>query len=839
MNDHALQALEFDRIRELLVVRAASLPGRERLHTAGPFDSIERAHDALALLRQVVALRLEEPSWPEIPVPDLRSWISQARTPGSVLEAEALQEVGRALQLAKRIRGVFAPSARRETYPRLAEIADRIAADTGFAARVERTFDPSGEVRDEASSALRSIRTRLRRRQQEVSQRLSGLSRSFRESGEDSFVTLRGGRYVLSVAAAEQRRLKGIVHDRSATGKTIYLEPLDIVEVNNSLAELEADERVEVFRVLSELTAWVREHGGELIETQEALAALDELNARARLCEQLDATVPCLDAAAGTLRLVKARHPLLHLAAGKEVIPLNLDLNETSRGLVISGPNMGGKTVVLKTVGLAVAMAMAGLFVPAAEGAVIPWVDEVFVDIGDEQSLDFDLSTYAGHLRNMEAILSRSSKRSLVLIDELGAGTDPDEGAALGISLLREIGERGSLCIATTHLGAFKTFAADAGGFKNAAMEHDPETLAPTYTLHVGLPGRSHAFELARREGWPVEFLDEARSLLSEERVQTESLLAQIQAERTALGAERERTEADRERLSASRERFEKLTAELQEKVDAVELEKAIAQDRTFAELRRLMRDMKARLALLEKREKEIESQAAKAAEAARSGPVRPVGEIRRWVHARERETAQLRKERSLPTRRARSGGVGRTPLLAEDIVAGRTAFARSLGLEVVIQGGDPDGDRIWVEHQGRRIKVRRGDLEAPPPGSGEAPASSPPEPLPVRLPEESSELVSEALRGELDLRGLDQEACQDRLERFLDRALMAGVTRVRIIHGKGTGALRRRVQEVLGHHPLVQSQREGESGEGGWGVTIAFLDNGGKKGAPSRGPHA
>ncbi len=834
MNDHALQALEFDRIRELLVVRAASLPGKERLQTAGPFDSIERAHAALGLLRQIVALRLEEPSWPEIPVPDLRSWIAQARTPGSVLEADALQEVGRALQLAKRIRAVFAPSARREAYPQLAEVGDRASVDSAFAARVDRTFDPSGEVRDEASSTLRSIRRRLRQRQQEVSQRLAGLSQSYRESGEDSFVTLRGGRYVLSVAAAEQSRLKGIVHDRSATGKTVYLEPLDIVEVNNSLAELEADERAQVFRVLSELTAWVRDHGGELIETQEALAALDELNARARLCEQLDATAPCLDAAAGTLRLVKARHPLLHLAAGKEVIPLNLDLNDASKGLVISGPNMGGKTVVLKTAGLLVAMGMAGLFVPAAEGAVIPWVDEVFVDIGDEQSLDFDLSTYAGHLRNMEAILSSASNRSLVLIDELGAGTDPDEGAALGISLLREIGERGSLCIATTHLGAFKTFAADAGGFTNAAMEHDPQTLEPTYTLHVGLPGRSHAFELARREGWPAPCLEEARSLLSDERVQTESLLAQIQAERTALGEERERTEADRQRLSASRERFEELTAELQEKVDGVELEKAIAQDRTFAELRRLMREMKSRLALLEKREKEIEQQAANAAAAAQTGSARPVGEIRRWVHAREREAAQLRKERSVPIRRKGSGAAGRTPLLDEEIVAGRTAFARSLGVKVVIGVTDSEGDRVWVEHLGRRIQVRRGDLEALPPGSEED--SAPPEPLPVRLPEESSELVSEALRGELDLRGLDQEASQDRLERFLDRALMAGVTRVRIIHGKGTGALRRRVQEVLGHHPLVKSQREGESGEGGWGVTIAFLDGGRKAGTPSQG---
>ncbi len=826
----------------------------------------------LGLLRQTLALRLQEPSWPEIPVPDLEPVIEQASVTGSVLEPEAFTAIARMLGLTKRVQGLFRADARREAYPGLAALADRLTGDAEFARRIGRTFDPAGEVRDEASSELRSIRGRLRRRQQDVSQRLGGMSRSFRESGEDSFVTLRGGRYVLSVAAADQRRVRGIVHDRSATGKTVYVEPLDVIELNNSLAELEADERMEVHRILRELTSWVREHSADLSESQSALAALDELNARARLTEELGASMPHLDETGRRLRLVQARHPLLHMAAGREVVPLQLDLDDGRHALVVSGPNMGGKTVVLKTVGLLVLMAMAGLFVPAAEGTVVPWIDGVYVDIGDEQSLDFDLSTYAGHLRNMKAILGEAGECSLVLIDELGAGTDPDEGAALGVALLEEIGRRGTLCVTTTHLGAFKTFAADAPGFANAAMEHDPETLSPTYTLYVGLPGRSHAFELARREGWSSTVLDRARALMNQERVQTETLLAQIQAERTALGAERDQTARDRERLAASRERFEQLTAQLHEKMDRLKLEKALAEDRVFGELRRLMRDTKERIASLEAREKRLAAREARQSERMtgarppRGGHHRGDGgdasaasssaasssagsssagsssagslsagsqaaapsaaEVRRWLHAREREVASLRRRREpAPLRVDQAGAAeaGRS-LLAEEIVPGARAFARSLGVDVVIGETGGERDRVWVDHRGVRVRVPRADLETPREPGREGPREAF---AGVRVPEESAEAMSEALRGELDLRGLDQQACEERLEQFLDRAVMAGVTRVRIIHGKGTGALRKRVLKVLDRLSAVVSHREGEPGEGGWGVTIAFLEKG------------
>ncbi|MCK4302755.1 MAG: Smr/MutS family protein, partial [Candidatus Eisenbacteria sp.] len=609
--------------------------------------------------------------------------------------------------------------------------------------------------------------------------------------------------------------------DCSATGKTVYLEPLSVVEVNNNLAELEADERIEIHRILREMTAWVREHMAQLADTQDVLARLDELSARARLAEDLGGSMPRLERSGGILRIVRSRHPLLLLgrssdgasaatsnrterSAGREVIPLDLCLEGNTKALVISGPNMGGKTVVLKTVGLLVLMAISGLFVPAADGTVIPWVDEIFVDIGDEQSLDFDLSTYAGHLRNMEAILARATSRSLVLIDELGAGTDPDEGAALGLALLEEIGKRSCPCIATTHLGAFKAFASAAPGFANGAMEHDPETLAPTYTLQVGLPGRSHAFELARREGWSRSILQNASKLLSGDQVRTESLLTQIQRQREMLREEREQLRQEREELAEIRAESQRLSDALQEKIDLVQVEKAIEEDRRLQGLQRLLREVKERILQLEASEE-----------------VPDLSALRRWVHQQEREASALKKTQKRVVRRA--GQTGARMLSPQELTPGRRAYSRSLGIEVTVAKCEQDTGRCWVLHKGLRVQVPVSDLAQPEAAERtEVPKS--PVVIQTAGTEATREAAAEIVSFEVDLRGMDLETCLCQLDLYLDRAILTGLTVVRIIHGKGAGVLRRGVKQFLEAHRFVSSSRDGEPGEGGWGVTIAFL---------------
>jgi DNA mismatch repair protein MutS2 len=479
-------------------------------------------------------------------------------------------------------------------------------------------------------------------------------------------------------------------------------------------------------------------------------------------------------------------------------------LGAAAKALVISGPNMGGKTVVLKTVGLLVLMAMAGLFVPAADGTVIPWVDDIFVDIGDEQSLDFDLSTYAGHLRNMEAILTRASGRSLALIDELGAGTDPDEGAALGLALLEEVGSHGCLCITTTHLSAFKAFAAENPGFANAAMEHDPETLAPTYRMHVGLPGRSHAFELAKREGWPAAVLDRAGGRLSGERLHTEGLLAQIQIEREKLRGERDEVRRESEAVAEARREAQRLSRELEEKLLSLRRERVLEEDRRLGEMRRMLRELKERLAKIETPQEGGDPAA-----------------LRRWVHEQERRAAGLRKTQE--PRLERTGrGSGRR-LGPRDLTTGRRVHSRSLGVNVVLGECEHGGERVWVLHKGLKVLVPIDDLAALTEDDGPQGAVTP-VPLQSAGAAVTRDAQAETISGELDLRGLDRETCLARLDHYLDRAVLAGLTRLRIIHGKGTGVLRRAVGEYLSSYPHVEASRDGEAAEGGWGVTIAFL---------------
>jgi DNA mismatch repair protein MutS2 len=804
MNAHALQALEFDRIRELLAGRAASEPGRERAGLLAPLPSLPQARELLETVAELLALRLQENSWPEVRFADLRPVLEKVGIEGAVLEAQELMDVAACLRMASQVTGFFRSSERRQERPHLAQLAAPLLIERDFPRRVARSFEPSGDLRDEASPTLRALRAQLRGRRQAVSQKLEGLSRELPGSTEESFVTLRGGRYVLSVAASERRRLKGIVHDRSATGKTLFMEPLEVVEQNNALAELEADERLEVHRILRELTGWVRQQAPALGATQEGLAAFDELNARCRLAEDLGATLPDLDSAARSLRIVKGRHPLLHLAPEKDVVALELTLGVDTKAFVISGPNMGGKTVLLKTVGLLVLMAMAGLFVPAADGTVVPWVDDIFVDIGDEQSLDFDLSTYAGHLRNMEAILTRASARSLALIDELGAGTDPDEGAALGLALLEEIGRRGSLCITTTHLSAFKVFAAEEPAFANAAMEHDPETLAPTYRMLVGLPGRSHAFELAKREGWPAAVLDRAGGRLSGERLRTEGLLAQIQRERDKLRDERNAVQRETAAVAEAREEAQRLSRELEEKLLSLRRERVLEEDRRLGEMRRMLRELKERIAKVEAPEEGVDAAA-----------------LRRWVHEQERRAATLRKTQERP--------LGRSPretgrqLALRELTPGRSAYSQSLGVDVVLGECEQGGERIWVLHKGLRVLVPVDDLAALAEDE-----SSRSDVTPVLLRSSGAAATraaqAETVSGELDLRGLDRETCLARLDHYLDRAVLAGLTRLRIIHGKGTGVLRRAVGEFLSSYPHVEAFRDGEAAEGGWGVTMAFL---------------
>jgi DNA mismatch repair protein MutS2 len=807
VNGHALEALEFDCIRDLLTARAASVPGQERAALLAPIDDLTRLRRMLARVGELHDLQIEAVGWPGFAFPDARSPVRRARLEGEVLEAAELRDVASVLELAGRVRRFFAEEGKQRRYPELSVAAQCLMEEREFPARIERALDPAGEVRDDASAQLRTLRRGLRRSQQGLAARLEQMTRQLSIPGEESVVTLRGGRYVLSVPSSEKRRVTGIVHDRSASGKTVFLEPLEIVEQNNAIAELESQERAEIRRILAEFTAWVRLHGPALEETLQTLTELDEWNARGILARDLRASRPGLDEGAQVLRLVRARHPLLFIAHGERVVPLDLTLEREVRGVVISGPNMGGKTVVLKTAGLVVLMALAGLFVPAADGTVVPWIDDLFVDMGDEQSLESDLSTYAARLRNMRAMLDGATSRSLVLMDELGAGTDPEEGAALGIALLAEIGERRAFCLASTHHGAFKTFAAASPGYANASVDHDAQTLRPTYRLRMGVPGRSHAFELARREGWPEAILDVAMAGRPADGVRAEKLLAEIDAERQSLEHAQEQLRLERETVEQERERFRQLSLAFKTKMEAIRTEKALEEDRRLRELREILRELRERLARIE--------DAPAAPEPAEAH------ETRGWVHEQERRLSAIEETQRVVPRRG--GPVAGRPLAAQEIIPGCRALSRSLGVEVEVLEWAGPRHRVWVDHRGMRIALAAGDLRVVKRPGPAAPTPQPP--AGIRAFVEAQEAAQQDVHGEIDLRGTRAEECLSRLETYIDRAILAGYPQVRIIHGKGEGILRREVHRFLESHAGVRSFRDGEGPEGGWGVTIALLE--------------
>ena len=604
---------------------------------------------------------------------------------------------------------------------------------------------------------------------------------------QDAIVTLREGRYVLPVRSEARSAVPGIVHDASASGATVYVEPMAVVDLGNRWRELEAQERHEVERVLRDLAEAVGDAADDLADAVERLARLDLALAKARLAEEFGATalaerardVPWLVDAPAELRLVEARHPLLD----GEVVPVTIEAGGEARALLITGPNTGGKTVALKTAGLLCVMALAGLPVPAAAGSRVPVYDAVFADIGDEQSIEQSLSTFSGHMTAIIDILERADARSLVLLDELGAGTDPTEGAALAIAIVERLVAAGVTLIATTHHSELKLYAHNRADVANASVEFDVATLAPTYRLRIGIPGQSNALAIATRLGMPDEVIEAAGAGLSSEQRDLESVLADLRDQLTAAEDRAERAAADRDAAEALRIDLEGRLSELAEESARLRED---ARDRVRAEVRDAER-------LLQRARREIE--------------------------AARLEQAAEDLERA---RRAAAALVPEPPPAAPSPAArtAETLPAPEVGARVWLRGvsvpgealGEPNADgEFEVQLGALRTRVRLPQVERIETADGAValPIATPPMP---EAPEE------------VEVRGRRIEEGLVAVESFIDDASRAGRERVRIIHGRGTGAMRQAVRGLLDGHPLVVSYEGGGSREGGEGVTIVRL---------------
>jgi DNA mismatch repair protein MutS2 len=799
MDARSAELLEFPQIRERLAAYAAFEPSR-RLAA-----SIEPAVDPVIVTRRLD--ETDEARWllsehPGVGVGgahDLGPIIARASRGGRLDPGELWAVVETIIAAGRLVDGL-----RELDRPLLHALYRSIDPLPALRVRLEASVDATGEVLDTASPALGGLRRAVRLAHERLRHRLEALIRSEVASAlQEPIITLRSGRYVVPVRAEARSRVQGIVHDQSGSGQTIFVEPLVVVELSNAWREAELAAEAEEERVLDELSAHVAANAESLEADLDALARFDLWICRARLAEELDAVRPTL-AREQRLSLLSARHPGLE----GEVVPIDVHIGDGYTALVITGPNTGGKTVALRTVGLLALMFQSGLHVPCATGSQLPIFDDVLADIGDEQSVAQSLSTFSGHLRTITRIVEVADDGTLVLLDELGAGTDPTEGSALAQSLLDHFIRAGSLVVATTHYAELKTYAHNEPRARNASVDFDLATLRPTYHLSIGLPGTSQAFAIAERLGLPGALVDEARSRLSVAQQEFESTLASIREAQVDIAAAEARA-ADAER---------KMQAALAEAED--ERRRARAERRTAAQETR--RQAEVALAAIEAEIAEIR------------------GSLQRETLTEERlDQAMARIDARLGVMPGDVDAAEATPARPRWKVGDR-ATATS-GWSGTIRTLDEDRGRATLEVNGLRVDVKLDELQlGAGVGTGGTPAQRPRSGRRGDLGEAQSPTFAtggarakaaavsrrraRGVASSLDLRGARVEEALHLLDQYLDDAVHAGASRVTVIHGHGSGAMRDAVREMLSGHPLAREWRPGEQGEGGDGATVVSI---------------
>lgn len=780
--ERVLKRLEFDKVLELLAAYAQSELGKERVRELVPSTDpvlIERWQAETSEGREL--LRLD-------PVAELTGWhdVRQALTRASryaMLSAEELFAVGETLAASRRVKKFF--SEKNDRYPLLAELAEALTNQATLEKEILQAILPGGEIADDASPELLRIRRGIARSQNRIRERMEGLIRSSENQKylQDPIITIRNDRYVVPVKQEYRSAIPGIVHDQSASGATLFVEPMPIVEANNEVRQLMAAEKQEILRILSQLSNGVSAVAEDISVALDALGQLDFIMAKAHYSQKINAWSPKLTDGA-QIDVKKGRHPLLQ----GEAVPATISLGKTFQTLVITGPNTGGKTVTLKTVGLFTLMTQAGLHIPAEAGTEMGIFKKVFADIGDEQSIEQSLSTFSSHMTNLVRILDQAGEGSLILLDELGAGTDPTEGAALARAILEELHARGACTLATTHYSELKNYAYTTPGVENASVEFDVETLRPTYRLLIGHPGRSQAFEISARLGLSSGIIESARKFLSTEQVQVADLINKLEKTQQAADKDREEAESLRRDSEQLKERYRKLETELRDKKETI-LEKA------HQEASKMVRQ--ARLDA----EDAVKELRAKLAEESGKNREEAIQQARSKLQKVTNKVASKAPERT---------GDGDIP---KDVKPGEEVFLPKYNQKAYVIS--VSGNNVQVQVGIMKISVPLKELRKVKEvkvTSGETKVGK------VFMDK------AQSIATNLDLRGMTADEALLDVEKYLDDAFLAGLNSVIIIHGKGTGALRSAVHRELKNHPRVKSFRLGESGEGGSGATVVSL---------------
>jgi DNA mismatch repair protein MutS2 len=799
MSRTALDVLEFDKLLELVRQRTTCAPGRRFVDGLQPGMDRSAISAAFALIREAREWLRGARELGFGGLADPQNWLERIEGPGMVLEAREFLDAATLLETAGFLRQQFREEETK--FPLLAARAAALSEFKDLLAVIRRCVLPNGEISDDASPALRRIRASITQTRDSIQKTLKHILRTKNaEAGED-YVTLRNDRFVIPLRAENRRSVPGVVHGASATGQTIFMEPLETVETNNQLVQLREDEAAEIVRILRELTEKLQRVREPLVLTAETIAELDSVFARARFAQEFDATLPGFSEAS-ELRLDAARHPVLENKLRKEgraVVPMTLALGGEERVLVISGPNTGGKTVALKTTGIAALSAQSGVPV-AAQRAVLPFFDRVLVDIGDEQSIAADLSTFSARMLNLKAMLEAATPESLVLVDEMGTGTAPEEGAALAVALLDEFRAKNCIVLATTHHDRLKTYASTTPGVVNAAVEFDDVNLRPTYRLMVGVPGGSSGIAIAQRLGIAEPIIARARALMAPEALEAAYLIAYLHRSRDELDRMQQQMTAERHALDEERKKLrDEWVGRQQSRIRELE--------EKFAEMQKRFDENVARVVEAVK-ERELRGSLEKFARR-KSQDVR--GEARDELNAAVVQTiSESQQDLGAPM-------AGKESVLGAQLQPGARIHVRGFSKPVVLRR--IDGTSAEIAAGPLRMKVGLDEItgvEGPSTAGGARSAKGS---VTVR-----AQASDEGTGSEINLIGCTVEEATERVDKFLDEAALANRSRVRIIHGHGTGALRRGLLTFLKDHPLVKHTTSESEDRGGNAITLVDL---------------
>jgi DNA mismatch repair protein MutS2 len=775
LTNYPLDTLEFGQIKKYLSTLAVSECGRDYLLKSDPYQDIRSLEDALSRVTEMRELIAFDEAFPLHHFSDLQIPLQKAEVVGAFLQPDEIKNILNCLVLSRQI--VTYMNSRQEKYPRIHQYIGNCEPLPLLEMEITRIISEHGDIKDNASSELKQIRRSIQLSESRIRQRLEAILRSMVKEGhaQEDRLTIRDGRLVIPMKEGHAGKIQGVIIDQSSTGATLFIEPLEILESNNEVRKLRIRETREMERILVELTGKIRENLVRIKYNFQCLILLDGLTAKARYSQEIDGCAAKISEA--TLVLKEARHPILLMSHERQdVVPLTLKLGDPVQTLLITGPNAGGKTVALKTLGLLSIMHAHGYHVPAAPGTEIPLFFRIFADIGDQQSIEQDLSTFSSHIRNIARIVQEAGSNSLVLMDEIGSATDPLEGSALAMTVLESLTRSRCLTVATTHMGALKVFAHENEGMENGSMIFDQDTLQPTYCFQMGIPGSSYAFEIARRYGIPDVIVNKAETMLGEERGQLDRLIHTLQTEhqrldRLTLEAERKDSQL-KGLITLYEERLQRIKNEAQTEKQKLleEAENILGEANTTIE--RVVKDIResnARREVIQQAKQSVESQ--------------------------KKSVEKLRNRKKASPRIKR-------------------------GSWVVWEGYPGSGEVVSEPDRNRRVLVQWADRRLKVPVEALRPTQAPTRNKSAGI----TSFVNRMVRDEIDLRGMNVDEALHAVEQYLGDAHSAGLNSVRIIHGKGTGVLRREIGHFLEGHRLIKNQRLGFWNEGDTGVTIVEL---------------